>query len=99
MQFSPALRRGVLGGEITVSIRLWKSPKVQPGRRYVVGAGQIEIDDIELVPFSAVTRLDVRRSGELDLEALRRRAAHAGPIDADTMVYRVSFHVVGAAAR
>jgi hypothetical protein len=38
--------------------------------------------------FAEVTRDDLRRSGERDLEALRARAAHAGPIDDDTLVYR-----------
>jgi hypothetical protein len=33
-------------------------------------------------------------AGESDRETLRRRAAHAGPIDEDTLVYRVEFHVV-----
>ena len=54
----------------------------------------IEIDDIDLVPFSAVTDDDLARTGEPDREALRRRAAHAGPVDDDTFVYRVEFHVV-----
>jgi len=27
-------------------------------------------------------------------EALRQRAAHAGPIDEDTLVYRIEFHAV-----
>ena len=44
--------------------------------------------------FSGVTPADVRRSGEKDRELLRRRAAHAGPIDDDTLVYRIEFHVV-----
>lgn len=37
---------------------------------------------------------DVRRAGELDREALRQRAAHAGPIDESTLVYRIEFHTV-----
>jgi hypothetical protein len=45
-------------------------------------------------PFSSVTRADVRRSGEKDREALRQRAAHAGLIDDDTLVYRIDFHIV-----
>jgi hypothetical protein len=36
----------------------------------------------------------VRRAGEPDRETLRRRAAHAGPIDEDTLVYRIEFHAV-----
>jgi hypothetical protein len=94
VQFSRELRNDVLGGDITVSIRLWKQPRVKPGGRYRVGLGEIEIDDIELIPFAAVTATDVRRAGEPDRETLRQRAAHAGPIDEDTLVYRVEFHPV-----
>ena len=94
MEFSPELRDGVLSGDITVSFRLWQRPRVKPGGRYRVGPGQIEVDSIELVPFAAVTPADVRRSGEQDREALRHRAAHAGPIGDDTLVYRVEFHAV-----
>ncbi len=67
----------------------------QAGHRYRVGPGEIKIDAIELVPFAAITRTDVRRAGEPDRETLRRRAAHAGPIDEDTLVYRIEFHAVG----
>lgn len=94
MQFSPELREDVVSGLITVSFRLWKRPKVRVGGRYPVGPVQIEVDSIELVPFSSVTRRDVRESGERDREAVRRRAAHAGPISEDTLVFRVEFHVV-----
>lgn len=94
MEFSPELREDVITGGITVSFRLWQRPRVKVGGRYAVGPAQIEVDSVELVPFAAVTADDVRRSGEQDLEALRRRAAHAGPIDADTLVYRVEFHLV-----
>lgn len=94
MQFSKELRQDVLSGDITVSIRLWRQRKVSQGRRYPVGPGWIEIDSIELMPFSSIDEDDVRRAGEPDLEALRRRAAHAGPIDDDTLVYRIEFHAV-----
>jgi hypothetical protein len=93
--FSRELRDDVLAGEITVSFRLWKRPKVKAGGRYPVGPGpgSIEVDSIELVPFADVTETDVRRAGEPDRETLRRRAAHAGPIDDDTPLYRIEFHV------
>ncbi len=55
----------------------------------------IEIDDMDLLPFASITHDDLTRTGEADLESLRRRAAHAGPIHDDTLVYRVEFHVVG----
>jgi hypothetical protein len=94
VQFSRELRNDVLAGDITLSVRLWTRPKVKEGGRYRVGPGEIEVDAIELVPFAAITAADVRRAGELDRETMRERAAHAGPIDEDTLVYRIEFHVV-----
>jgi hypothetical protein len=94
MDFSRELRNDVLAGDITLSVRLWKRPRVKPGGRYRVGLGEIEVDAIELVPFAAITGADVRRAGEPDRETLRQRAAHAGPIDEDTLVYRIEFHTV-----
>ena len=94
MRFSPELREGVARGDITVSIRLWQRPQVRAGRRYESDGFEIEIDSIEVLPFSAVTADDVSRSGERDREALRKRAAHAGPIDDQTLVYRIEFHAV-----
>jgi hypothetical protein len=92
--FSPDLRERVANGEITVSVRLWSRPKVKAGGRYQSHGFEIEVDTIELLPFSAITDDDVERSGDADREALRQRAAHAGPIDDDTLVYRIDFHVV-----
>jgi hypothetical protein len=94
VEFSRELRNDVLAGDITLSVRLWKRPRVKQGGRYRVGPGEIEVDDIELIPFAAITGKDVRRAGEPDRETLRQRAAHAGPIDDDTLVYRIEFHAV-----
>jgi hypothetical protein len=91
--FSPELRDAVAAGEITVSIRLWSRPKVKLGGRYATAGVVIEVDSIELMPFAAVTAADVRCAGERDRESLRARAAHAGAIDDDTLVYRIGFHV------
>ncbi|HEY6796310.1 MAG TPA: ASCH domain-containing protein, partial [Kineosporiaceae bacterium] len=81
-------------GDITVTFRLWRTPKVKVGGRYRVGPGQIEVDAIELMPFAAIDETDVHHAGEADRESLRRRAAHAGPIDDDTLVYRIEFHAM-----
>jgi hypothetical protein len=94
VQFSRDLREAVARGEITVSIRLWSRPQVKPGGRYATAGVVIEIDAMELLPFSAVTEEDVRSAGERDRESLRARAAHAGPIRDDTPIYRIEFHVV-----
>lgn len=95
MEFSRELRDSVLAGDITVTFRLWRTPRVKAGGRYRVGPGQIEVDSIELVPFASIDGEDLRRSGEADLESLRSRAAHAGPIHDDTLVYRIEFHAIG----
>jgi hypothetical protein len=95
MEFSRELRDAVLSGDITVSFRLWQRARVTEQGRYRVGPAQIEVDSVELVPFAAITPDDVRRSGERDREALRQRAAHAGPVADDTLLYRVEFHLVG----
>jgi hypothetical protein len=97
VQFSRELRELVAAGAITVSFRLWQRAQVRVGGRYPVGpvnAAQIEVDSVEIMPFGAITADDIQRSGESDLESLRTRAAHAGPINDDTLVYRVEFHVV-----
>jgi hypothetical protein len=93
VQFSPDLRDRVADGTITVSYRLWSRPKVKVGGIYRCGSMAIEIDEIELLPFSSITDDDLAQTGEIDIDALRRRAAHAGPIDRDTLLYRVEFHI------
>jgi hypothetical protein len=100
--FSKELQDDVRSGAITVSFRLWKRPKVKVGGRYAIGSRdsggpggeQIEVDSIELVPFATITEADVAQAGEPDRETLRHRAAHAGPIHDDTLLYRVEFHSV-----
>ena len=66
----------------------------QGGRPLPGRPGLIEVDAIDLVPFAAITDADVRLAGEPDRETLRDRAAHAGPIDEDTLVYRIELHTV-----
>jgi len=93
VDFSRDLRDDVIAGDITVSFRLWQRPRVRAGGRYRVGPALIEVDSVELVPFAAITSDDISRSGEPDRETLRQRAAHAGPITDDTLLYRIEFHL------
>jgi hypothetical protein len=97
VEFSHELRDSVIAGDITVTFRLWRRPKVRIGNRYRVGPALIEIDSIELLPFGHISPADVQLSGERDRESLRQRAAHAGPISDHTPVYRIEFHLVGSA--
>jgi hypothetical protein len=96
MQFTQDSHPAIADGTITLTFRLWKRPLAKVGGRYTVGAVVIEVDAIEMMPFHAITNADVRQAGAQNLTALRDRAAHAGPIDDDTLLYRIEFHVVGA---
>ncbi len=95
VEFSKELLDDVAAGDITVTFRLWRRPQAKVGGHYRVGRAEIEIDSMELVPFAGIPEIDVRRAGEPDRESLRARAAHAGPIADDTLLYRIAFHVVG----
>ena len=64
------------------------------GGRYAFEDVFIEIDAIELSPFPSIEEEEVSLAGEENLESLRQRAAHAGPIDDDTLLYRIEFHIV-----
>jgi hypothetical protein len=94
MEFSKELYDDIAAGAISVSFRLWRRPHAKVGGRYRVGPVEIEVDRIELMPFGDIGPRDVRRAGERDREALRARAAHAGPIDDGTLLYRIEFHTV-----
>jgi hypothetical protein len=94
VQFSAELRDLVADGTITVTYRLWSRPQVKVGGRYRTASVMIEVDDMELLPFSTITDEDLALTGERDLESLRRRTAHAGPVHDDTCLYRIQFHVV-----
>lgn len=96
MQFTQDSHAAIAQGAITVTFRLWKRPHAKPGGQYTVGGVVIEVDTIEMLPFHAITKADMRRAGAKDRDALRARAAHAGPIDDDTLLYRIEFHVLGA---
>ena len=98
MQFSRELYDDIAAGAITLTVRLWRRPRVKVGGRYDVGPVEIEVDRIEQVPFADITQADVRRAGEESRTALRARAAHAGPIADDTPVYRIEFHTVPASS-
>ncbi len=95
MEFSRELREDVMSGDITVSFRLWRRPKVRESGQYPVGPVKIEVDSVELVPFASITAADIRRSGERDRESLRQRAAHAGPIADNTLLYPCVPQLIG----
>lgn len=91
--FVPHVTRGAMGVPSPDAVEKRRRP---PGNRGLHMSPRTDGTSlsVELIPFSSITDVDVRRCGEPDREALRRRAAHAGPISDDTPVYRIEFRAV-----
>jgi hypothetical protein len=65
-----------------------------PDLRERVATGEVTLSG-RLVPFSSIADAD---ADETDRNALRARAAHAGPVQDDTPVYRIEFRVIAETA-
>ena len=74
-------------GEITCSVRVWRSARVKVGGRYRLGPGAIHVTSIREIGFEGVTPELARRSGFDGVVDLLRVAKH-GP---GQKVYLVEF--------
>jgi hypothetical protein len=90
MVFTKRLREGVRAGRITVSVRIWQSPRVKVGHRYKMEDGEIEIDSLEPMGSPDITPELARASGFLGVIDLLKVAKH-GPGE---KVYLVRFHYI-----
>ena len=90
MLFTKRLRDGVREGRITVSVRIWKNPRVKVGSRYPMEEGHIEIDSIEPIGFPDITPELARASGFLGVIDLLKVAKHG----AGEHIYLVRFHYI-----
>ena len=87
MIFTKRLREGVRRGEITCSVRIWRSPHVKVGGRYRLGPGAIEVTGFRQISLSDITPELARRSGFQGVVDLLKIAKH-GPGE---NVYLVEF--------
>jgi hypothetical protein len=76
MMFAKPLRERVRAGEITRTVRIWRTPRVKVGGRYPLLDGQIEVTWIQEIDLGDVTEALARESGFDDLEALMKTARH-----------------------
>jgi hypothetical protein len=90
MVFTKRLRDGVRQGQITCSVRIWKTPRVTAGKRYQMEEGEIEVDSIEQIGFQEITPQLARESGFLGLIDLLKVAKHGKGEN----IYLVRFHYV-----
>ncbi len=95
MQFTHDAHPAIAAGKITLTFRRWQRPHAKVGGHYTVGGVVIEVDDIDHVPFASISAAELRRAGVEDKEALRALAAHSGPVEDDTILHRIEFHVAG----
>ncbi len=87
MTFTKRLREPIMRGEITCSVRIWKTPRVKVGGRYALGAGHVEVTSIREIALSDITPALARRSGFLGVVDLLKIAKHGS----GERVYLVDF--------
>lgn len=76
MMFARPLRARVRSGEITTSVRIWRTPRVRVGGRYRLLDGFVEVTRLQEVDLSDVTKAMARAGGFETLEALLATARH-----------------------
>jgi hypothetical protein len=91
MQFLKSLRPRVKSGEVTTSIRIWKSPHVKAGNAYVLEGGHVVVDSIRQIALEDITPRMARESGFVGVVDLLKTAKHGRGQN----VYLVSFHYEG----
>jgi hypothetical protein len=76
MLFTKKLRAGVKSGQVTTSVRIWKTPRVKVGARYRLEDGQIEVSSIREISWEDLTDELARETGFNNLIDLLKTAKH-----------------------
>ncbi|MDO8799802.1 hypothetical protein [Phenylobacterium sp.] len=87
MTFTKKLREPIMRGEITCSVRIWRSPRVKLGGRYRLGEGAVEVTALRQIELSDITPQLARDSGFDGVVDLLKTAKHG----AGEKVYLVGF--------
>ncbi len=87
MIFTKRLRDPIKRGEVTLSVRVWKSPRVKVGGRYALSPGYVEVTSIHEISLADVTPSLARKSGFAGLVDLLKVAKHG----AGERVFLVAF--------
>ena len=88
MQFSKRLREGVRKGEITYTVRIWKTLHVRVGGRYRMEEGEVEVDSIEPIGLPDITPELARASGFAGVLDMLKVAKHGS----GEKIYLIRFH-------
>jgi hypothetical protein len=76
MLFTKKLRDRVKNGEVTASVRIWKTPRVNVGGHYRLEEGQIEVTSIREISWEDLTDKLARDTGFNNLIDLMKTAKH-----------------------
>src|ERR1700756_2730512 len=87
MQFTKRLREPIMRGEVTCSVRIWRSPRGKVGHAYALGPGKVVVTSIRQIDLADVTPALARRSGFQGLVDLLKVAKHG----AGENVYLIEF--------
>ena len=90
MVFTEKLRDRIRRGEITTTIRIWKSARVRVGAHHSPPPGHVVVDSIMKIALGDVTGEMARDSGFEGLVDLLKVARHGS----GTNVYFITFHFV-----
>ena len=95
MQFTKHLRDPIKRGEITISIRIWRSPRVKVGNRYKLEEGFVVVEKVSEIELADITPKLARDSGFAGVVDLLKTARHG----AGTHVYLIRFRYEKGEAR
>jgi hypothetical protein len=91
--FQKRFHEGLTSGAVRLTFRRWQKPHVRVGGRYRCHPiGVLEVDAVACVRFGDVSAADAQRAGFGSLAELTGFLAELGPLDEDTVVWRVELH-------
>ena len=90
-RFHEAIRRG----ELTCTLRIWKTPRVRVGASYSLGSGSIIVERIHEIGFDDITPAIARRTGFSSVIDLLKTAKHG----AGERVFLIDFRYSAAPKR
>lgn len=94
MVFAKQLRDGIRRGRIKCTVRVWMSPRVKVGGRYIMDEGHVVVDSIEEITEADITYDLARESGFASVADLLAIAKHGRGEN----VYLIRFHYLQAGA-
>jgi ribosomal protein L20A (L18A) len=95
MLFTKKLRASVKSGQVTASVRIWKTPRVKVGGRYRLEDGQIEVSSIREISWEDLTDQLARDTGFNNLIDMMKTAKHGS----GQHIYYIRFRFVPGPAR